>query len=236
METISSENKLKGKSYIAFFDLDDTLIRANSGKLLVREARAKGMMNLHDLIRALWMSALYKFNLMDTEKIIAGMLQWLNGVPVKKINELASEVFMKKMIRTITDEARSEILWHRDRNAATVILSSALYPVCQAVAYHLNIDSIISTQLETVDGLYTGKPEGMPCFGKEKAIRLKEYCEKNNNKVEAAWYYGDSFSDFQALQVVGTPVCVNPDRKLLKAAKKYNWKVCRWKNIHNKNS
>lgn len=231
METISSENKLKGKSYIAFFDLDNTLITSNSGKLLVREARAKGMMNLHDLIRALWMSALYKLNLMDTEKIIAGMLQWLNGVPVKKINELASEVFLKKMIRTISDEARSEILWHRERNAATVILSSALYPVCQAAADHLNIDSIICTQLETVDGLYTGKPEGMPCFGKEKAIRLIEYCEKNNNKVEDAWYYGDSFSDFQALQVVGTPVCVNPDGKLLKAANENNWRICRWKNI-----
>lgn len=231
METISSENKLKGKSYIAFFDLDDTLITSNSGKHLVREARTKGMMSLHDMIRALWMSFLYKFNLVDTEKIIAGMLQWLNGVPVKKINELASEVFLKKMIRTITDEARSEILWHRERNAATVILSSALYPVCQAVAGHLDIDDIICTQLETVDGKYTGKPAGMPCFGKEKATRLIEYCEKNNNKVEDAWYYGDSFSDFPALWIVGTPVCINPDRKLLKAAKKNNWKICRWNNI-----
>jgi putative phosphoserine phosphatase/1-acylglycerol-3-phosphate O-acyltransferase len=226
---MSSENNLKGKSYIAFFDLDNTLITSNSGLLLVREARAKEMMSLQDLIRALWMSFLYKFNLRDTEKIIAGMLQWLNGVPVKKINELASEVFLKQMLRTIADEARSEIKWHLDRNAATVILSSALYPVCQAVAGHLNIDDIICTQLETVDGNYTGKPAGKPCFGNEKAYRLKEYCEKNNNKVEAAWYYGDSISDFPALQIVGTPVCVNPDRKLLKAANKNNWKICSWK-------
>ena len=46
------------------------------------------MMSLQDLIRAFWMSFLYKFNLMDTEKIIAGMLQWLNGVSVKKVNVL----------------------------------------------------------------------------------------------------------------------------------------------------
>lgn len=232
MGTISSENRLKGKSYVAFFDLDNTLITSNSGKLLVREAREKGMMNLQDLIRALWMSFLYKFNLMDTEKIIAGMLQWLNGVSVKKVNVLASEVFLKQMIRTIADEARNEIIWHQERNAATVILSSALYPVCQAVAGHLNFDDIICTQLETVDDICTGKPSGKPCFGKEKATRLREYCEKNNNKVETAWYYGDSFSDFPALQIVGTPVCVNPDRKLLKVAKKNTWKICSWKNTH----
>ena len=75
MGTISSENKLRGKSYIAFFDLDHTLVMANSGKLLVREAREKGIMRLKDITRALWMLFLYRFRLMDTEKIIAGMLQ-----------------------------------------------------------------------------------------------------------------------------------------------------------------
>jgi HAD superfamily hydrolase (TIGR01490 family) len=229
MGTISSENNLKGKSYIAFFDLDNTLINSNSGKLLVMEARARGMMNLHNLIRAIWMSFLYRFNLMESEKIIAGMLQWLNGVPVAGVNLLASEVFLKKMIRTITDEARSEIIWHQERNAATVILSSALYPVCQAVAGHLNIDDIICTQLETVDGKCTGKPEGNPCFGEEKAIRLMDYCEKNNSKVPDAWYYGDSISDLPVMQLVGNPVCVNPDKKLLKAAHKNNWKIYLWK-------
>jgi HAD superfamily hydrolase (TIGR01490 family) len=229
MVTISSENNLKGKSYIAFFDLDNTLINSNSGKLLVMEARARGMMNLHNLIRAIWMSFLYRFNLMESEKIIAGMLQWLNGVPVAGVNLLASEVFLKKMIRTITDEARSEIIWHQERNAATVILSSALYPVCQAVAGHLNIDDIICTQLETVDGKCTGKPEGNPCFGEEKAIRLMDYCEKINSKVPDAWYYGDSISDLPVMQLVGNPVCVNPDKKLLKAAHKNNWKIYLWK-------
>jgi HAD superfamily hydrolase (TIGR01490 family) len=229
MGTISSENNLKGKSYIAFFDLDNTLINSNSGKLLVMEARARGMMNLHNLIRAIWMSFLYRFNLMESEKIIAGMLQWLNGVPVAGVNLLASEVFLKKMIRTITDEARSEIIWHQERNAATVILSSALYPVCQAVAGHLNIDDIICTQLETVDGKCTGKPEGNPCFGEEKAIRLMDYCEKINSKVPDAWYYGDSISDLPVMQLVGNPVCVNPDKKLLKAAHKNNWKIYLWK-------
>ena len=229
MGTISSKSKSKGKSYIAFFDLDHTLIMGNSGKLLIKEAREKGMMSLMDLARAFWMLFLYKFSLRNTEKIIAGMVQWLEGVPLKKVNDLSSEVFLKHMINTIPDEARSEILMHQEKNAAVVILSSALFPVCQAVAGHLNMDDIICTRFEIIDGICTGRSSGRLCFGKEKVERLKEYCEKNNSRVEDSWYYGDSFSDFPVLQTAGNPVCVNPDRKLFKAAKKYNWKICRWK-------
>jgi len=171
---------------------------------------------------------------MDTEKIISGMLQWLKDVPLKKVNALSSEVFLKHMISAIPDEARSEIIMHQEKNAAVVILSSALYPVCQAAAGYLNIDDVICTQVETVAGICTGRTSGKLCFGKEKVTKLKEYCEKNNSSVENAWYYGDSYSDYPVLQIAGNPVCVNPDIKLLKAAKKYNWKICRWSNIHNK--
>jgi HAD superfamily hydrolase (TIGR01490 family) len=235
MGTISSKNKLNGKSYIVFFDLDHTLIMANSGKLLIKEAREQGMMSLIDLATALWMSFLYKFHLRNTEKIIAGMVQWLEGIPLKEINRLSSEVFLKHMICAIPDEARSVIRMHKEKSAAVVILSSALFPVCQAVAGYLNIDDIICTHVETIDGISTGRPSGRLCFGKEKVARLKEYCEKNNSRVENAWYYGDSFSDFPVLQITGNPVCVNPDRKLLKAAKKYKWKVCRWNTFKTNN-
>jgi HAD superfamily hydrolase (TIGR01490 family) len=229
MGTISLENNIKGKSYIAFFDLDDTLIRANSGKLLVRGAYEKGMMSLPDLIKALWLSFLYKFRLMDSEKIIAGMLKWLDRVPEKRVSDLSSEVFEKHMLHAIPENARSEIKMHKDRNAAVVILSSALSPVCQVVAGHLEMDDVICTQIETDGGLYTGRTAGKLCFGNEKVSRLKEYCEKNNCKVEQAWYYGDSFSDIPVLQIVGNPVCVNPDKKLQKAANKNSWKIYLWK-------
>ena len=75
------------------------------------------------------------------------------------------------MIRTIPDEARNEIIWHQERNAATVILSSALYPVCQAVAGHLNFDDIICTQLETVDDICTGKPVRQALLWKGKGYK-----------------------------------------------------------------
>ncbi len=229
MGTISSENNIKGKSYIAFFDLDYTLIRANSGKLLVRCAYEKGMMSLMDLIKALWVSFLYKFRLMSSEKIIAAMLKWLAGVPEKRISELASEVFDKYIFQAIHEEARSEIVKHKDKNAAIVLLSSALLPVCRKVADYLNLDDIICTELEVDESGYTGRPSGKICFGNEKLLRLKKYCEKINSKITDAWYYGDSFSDLPVLSIVGYPVCINPDRQLRKWAREKNWVIYEFK-------
>ena len=65
MARISSENRNQGTSYSAFFDLDQTLINANSGKLLIQLAYKKNMLAWSDLVRALWLSFLYKFNIRE---------------------------------------------------------------------------------------------------------------------------------------------------------------------------
>jgi phosphoserine phosphatase len=76
----------------------------------------------------------------------------------------------------------------------------------------------------------TGLPVGHLCFGEEKAVRLQEYCARKNSLQSDAWYYGDSISDLAALNIVGNPVCVNPDKKLKKTAIERNWKILNWKN------
>ena len=71
---------------------------------------------------------------------------------------------------------------------------------------------------------------GQICFGDEKAVRLISYCETNNFSPELCWYYGDSISDLPALSKVGNPVCINPDNKLKKIAKRRDWKTFYWSN------
>jgi phosphoserine phosphatase len=56
------------------------------------------------------------------------------------------------------------------------------------------------------------------------------YCKKNNCSPLNSWYYCDSISDLPALEIVGNPVCVNPDRKLKKTAIKRGWKILSWGN------
>jgi HAD superfamily hydrolase (TIGR01490 family) len=228
MEIISSVNHKIANRYTVFFDLDGTLISANSGSSLVRMAYKKRIMNRTGLLKAIYLSVLYRFKLMDTVKIINSMVSWVEGIPEKTISELSSEVSSKILIPSIRQEVLSEMKIHRDKEAQVVILSSAIKHICIEVAAHLRINDILCSDLEIEDGLFTGQPLGHLCFGEEKAKRLKEYCDNNNTSVVDAWYYGDSIPDLQALNVVGHPVCVNPDRKLSKAALKNGWRICYW--------
>jgi HAD superfamily hydrolase (TIGR01490 family) len=130
---------------------------------------------------------------------------------------------------SVHPEVKPEIKFHKEKNAKVVILSSSLVPICREIAAYLEIDDIICSDLEIINGSCTGRTAGPVCFGKEKVVRLKEYCEKNNNTLEKAWYYGDSISDLPALSIVGFPVCINPDKKLKKVAKARNWRIYNWK-------
>jgi phosphoserine phosphatase len=79
--------------------------------------------------------------------------------------------------------------------------------------------------MEVIDGVFTGLPEGEFCFDDEKRVRLIEYCKTRQYDLNESFYYGDSIADFPALQAVGNPVCVNPDRKLARIAHKRGWRI-----------
>lgn len=229
METTFSNDRNSGNKYIAFFDLDRTIISTNSGKTLIQQAYKYGLMTRMDLIRGGYISLLYRLDLKDTVKIIDSMVGWLKGVPESTIDELSAEMFKNYILKSVHREVKQEISYHKERGGKVVILSSAILPVCRNVADYLGINDIICTILETQNGIYTGHTNGPLCFGEEKSVRLIDYCSKNSIDPSISWYYGDSVSDLPALCIVGNPVCVNPDRKLKKAALERGWKILSWK-------
>lgn len=229
METIISKDHNQGGNYIAFFDLDHTIISTNSGKVMIQQAYKQKLLSGADLIKGIFLSLLYRFDLKDTVKIIDSMVSWLKGVSEKEINILAEDLFDNFIKKTIHLETHSEITYHKEKGAKVVILSSAIYPVCKQISEYLAMDDVLCSNLEIVNGAYTGRPSGRLCFGEEKVIRLKEYCRINNIDPACSWYYGDSISDLPVLSSVGYPRCINPDGKLRKEAIKRGWKVSLWK-------
>jgi putative phosphoserine phosphatase / 1-acylglycerol-3-phosphate O-acyltransferase len=215
-------------NYIAFFDVDQTIIHVNSGRFLVKCAYAKGLMSTKNLVHAVYLSLLYKFNLRDTDRIIDGMARWVKGLSEDALTALSEEVFHTFLLDAVRPEIITEIKYHRERNARVVILSSALQYICSPLAKHLAIEDVICSRLEVKDGLLTGRPEGRFCFGDEKAIRLRAYCEKMNCSPATAYYYADAFSDFKVLDLVGHPVCINPEKKLAGIARARHWIVHVW--------
>jgi len=228
METISSNGTDPEEKYIAFFDLDRTIISSNSGKILIQYSYRHGLMTGPDLIKGIYLSVLYRLKLRDPVKIIASMAGWMKGLTESKVNELSAAIFNFHLLKSIRKEVNSEISFHKTRGARVVILSSAILPICRSIAGYLEMDDVICSNLEVIDGIYTGHPDGPYCFGAEKVVRLVDYCKKKGIDPSHSWYYGDSISDLDVLSSVGNPVCINPDRKLKKAAAKKGWKILFW--------
>jgi len=230
MVTISSKEDYSSKTYLAFFDLDHTITRSVSGRELIAGAYKRGLLSRDRLAVAIFLSMGYKLKLINPGKAISMMGSWLKGIPVKTIDHLSSEVFNDVLLPSIYPQIIDEIKLHRDANAGLVLLSSTIVPVCRKMEDHLGMDDSLCTELDAIDGILTGRTNGKYCFGEEKAVRMREYCEKNNSTLLDAWYYGDAFADLPALSAVGNPVCINPERKLEKIAKKNGWRIYYWNN------
>jgi HAD superfamily hydrolase (TIGR01490 family) len=213
------------RSYIAFFDLDRTILNLNSGSVLVREAYKRGFMSTSDLLNAIYLSWLYKFHLRDTVLIISGMGKWLKGLTVDEVNVLSDQIVNNHLLDAVRPELISEIKFHKANNAEVVILSSVIVQICKSLGSHLGVDNQICTTMEVIDGVFTGLPSGKFCFDDEKRVRLMEYCKAGGYALSTSFYYGDSIADFPALEVVGHPVCVYPDRRLATIARKRKWRI-----------
>lgn len=216
------------KEYVAFFDLDHTILNNNSGTLIARQAYRENLLSSKDLFHGFILSLLYKIHIMKPEKIMVKMANWLKGLPETKIEDLILRVYNENIKHGIRREARNAIESHKKNNAQTVLLSAAMTYVCGPVKDFLDMHDMICTEMEIVDGHFTGLSRGRYCYGEEKLIRARRYCAKHDFSIDQACYYADSISDLHLLEAVGSPVCITPDAKLTRIAAKRGWPVEQW--------
>jgi len=215
----------KSKSYIAFFDLDKTLLSVNSGKILILAAYQKNTLSKLNLAKALFLSLIFKMEITNNGKIAQYMVKWLKGIEVKELEILSKQIFETTLKHSIRKSMLDQIEYHKRNKAKVVILSAAMDTICNPIAQLLEFDDVISSKMQVNDGKFTGKLQGKLCMEEQKAVLLKGYCNTHNYDYTEAYYYGDSISDKYALEIVGNPRCVSPDRRLLKLAKERNWEI-----------
>ena len=225
--TISAINRDPYR-YTVFFDLDRTMIGKVSGKVLALMAIRKGLIKPGVLLKISLQYFLYNISLRNPGKMADELIKWTCGMPEKTMIDLCSETAEIELFPSIYTEAISEIEFHKKNNARIVILSASLIHLCRKIAAKTGLDEIICTSLEVKDGILTGQTIGNLCFGEEKIKRLREYCSIHNISISESWYYGDSLSDLPVFLAVGSPVCINPGKKLRKTAGKREWKIQNW--------
>lgn len=217
------------KPFIAFFDLDNTLLSGSSGSHLIRYSYKNGLLGRSELLYGFYSSLLYRAKCMDAGEIVGRWIMKYRGWPEKKIRDFCARFFEDVLVHHVRPEALETVEFHRSNGAKTIILSASTTYICEPVRKHLAMDDCICTSLEVHNGVLTGRLAGKYCYGAEKLNRVILYCASGPCSLEDAFYYADGAADLPVLEKVGFPMCVTPDRRLKRVALLRKWPVLRWR-------
>ncbi len=203
----------EGPSVGAFFDLDGTLVKGFTALAFMREELVRiGPPRLLKLIQDV--VALRNDPERDL-KAIERAAELLGGRTVDELETFARKVFVKRIASTIRPGARELVRAHLKKGHTVVMATAATRFQAAPVAQDLEIPHLISTEVEVIDGRLTGRLEGRPRWGVEKAKGVVHFALSHDVDLTHSWGYGNGGEDQDFLQAVGRPIATNPDRRLV---------------------
>ncbi|MEI6805267.1 MAG: HAD family hydrolase [Myxococcaceae bacterium] len=214
---------------VAFFDFDKTLISVNSAHLWVRLQWKAGHLSKRELLSLIFGLLKYRLGFTNLEQDFRQAIYQLKGYAYETL-ELEAEGFYHNHITHLLRPGALEALEkHRQSGDQIVILTTSPKPLAICAARDLKISHCLSTELEIDEaGKCTGNPIEPMCFGAGKVELARQWLSLNGATFSDSTFYTDSYTDLPMLEVVGSPVVVNPDVRLLKAAKVRCWPVVDW--------
>ena len=81
----------------------------------------------------------------------------------------------------------------------------------------------LGTISEIENGRYTGRLLSGVLHGKNKSKAVIKLSDSMGINLDHAYAYSDSLNDLPLLSAVGTPIVVNPNKELLRIARKNDW-------------
>ncbi|WP_444658230.1 HAD family hydrolase [Caproiciproducens sp. R2] len=127
---------------------------------------------------------------------------------------IAKKVIEQKGERVYT-YSRERIRWHKKQGHVVIAISGSPIELVSEVSRMYGMDDYRGTIYQVgKNGTYNG--EIIPMWDSQsKRKAVLEMAEKHNIDLSLSYAYGDTNGDYSMLQLVGSPVAVNPTRELL---------------------
>ncbi len=209
----------------AFFDMDKTLIAENSASLFFKRRFELGEISGLEVLKGIGAYLQYKLGVLDISSWTKDAMRQFEGQREAELAAMAEEWFGELVEPTIYPEAERIVREHQERGDLIVIVSGATKFVVSPLCRRLGIDHMLYTQLEVEEGLFTGEVIEPVCFEDGKIYWVLQFMEHEEIDLARSWFYTDSVTDLPLLDLVGHPVCVNPDPRLYREAARRHWPV-----------
>lgn len=213
---------------LALFDLDRTLLAVNSATLWVRRQWREGRLPAGRLALAGWWLGLYRLGLMRADRALYDAVATMAGEPEAELEARTRAFWREECLPAIRPGARAAVNRHRDLGHRALLCTSSSAWISRCAAEALGLDDYLCTHVEVVEGVLTGGIAGTPNFGAGKLTNLERYAAATAVSLDEVWFYTDSASDLPLMRAVGHPVCITPDPRLAREARRRGWGVEDW--------
>jgi len=211
----------------AFFDMDNTLLRLDSGTSYTKFLYARGELSKRMVARVLYWSALYKLAVLDMESVFGRLCADLAGDSEDEMIAKCEVWYRDHVAPSIAPAARVAMDAHRRAGDAIVLATGSTVYAARPVARGVGIEHVLASELEVDSGAFTGRPRAL-CFGHHKVTLAEQWAREHGIDLAASTFYSDSYNDLPMLERVGRAVAINPDARLRRHARRRGWPVARW--------
>lgn len=216
---------------LAIFDLDNTLLAGDSDYLWGRFLVERGLVDRREYEDTnLRFYQQYQAGELDIHAYLRFALRPLTQHPVETLHAWRRDFVQTRIRPLVLPAGRRLVEDHAARGHRTLIISATNRFITAPIAELFNVDDLLSTTPEFVDGRYTGGITGTPTYREGKITALEEWLLSQDADLSEQWFYSDSQNDLPLLRRVDHPVAVDPDDTLKREAERAHWPVISLRN------
>ncbi len=213
---------------LALFDLDNTLLGGDSdhawgefliSKKLVDEPEHREKND--------YFYTQYQDGKLDIQEYVAFTLEPILHLNTDQRNTLQAEFMAHSVMPIVLEKGQALVRQHKAAGDYCIIITATNKYITAPIAELFEVDLLLATELETVNGKYSGNIDGTPCYQHGKVSKLKAWLSQRDNglSLSNAVFYSDSINDLPLLQQVASAVAVDPDKQLEERARAEGWKI-----------
>jgi HAD superfamily hydrolase (TIGR01490 family) len=218
---------------LTLFDLDNTLIAGDSDYGWAQFLVEAGVLDAEAYERRnAGFFADYKAGTLDIHAFLAFQLRPLTEHDPSQLLAWRERFVAEKIIPMLLPEAKTVVDQRLAAGDLVAVVTATNSFITRPIADLYGISHLVATEPETVEGRFTGRAAGEPCFRAGKLLRVKEWLaamDRGLGDFTETWFYSDSHNDLPLLSSVTHPVAVDPDSLLHEHASARGWPVMTWR-------
>jgi len=209
----------------AFFDFDGTVIYGYSATTYLREQIKRGDVSPRQLVELTKTMTQFGLGNMGFSAMMTIASQYLRGISEEDYLEFAEKLYTKHIAKLIYPESRALIEAHLKKGHTVALITAATPYQVMPAARELGIENVKCSNLEIIDGKFTGSIVKPTCYGMGKVDAAEQLAEQFDIDINQSYFYSDSDEDIQLLEFVGNPRPLNPNKRLRRVAGGRGWPV-----------